>query len=135
MKIIKSLIVIFLLLLPVVVFGNPDYVELNDLAIIRGIGVSCQEEVSLYLQEIIPIKGDSGISYDYEYYQADGKKLGNAYQKIEEKTKKKLYLSKIDYLVTDCKKSSFILDEFHLKDIKIYHVKEMVLEQLKETKS
>ena len=81
MKIIKSLIVIFLLLLPVVIFGNPDYVELNDLAIIRGIGVSCQEEVSLYLQEIIPIKGDSGISYDYEYYQADGKKLGNAYQK------------------------------------------------------
>ena len=66
MKIIKSLIVIFLLLLPVVIFGNPDYVELNDLAIIRGIGVSCQEEVSLYLQEIIPIKGDSGISYDYE---------------------------------------------------------------------
>ena len=135
MKIINSLIVIFLLLLPVVVFGNPDYVELNDLAIIRGIGVSCQEEVSLYLQEIISIKGDSGIRYDYEYYQADGKKLGNAYQKIEEKTKKKLYLSKIDYLVTDCKKSSFILDEFHLKDIKIYHVKEAVLEQLKETKS
>ena len=135
MKIIKSLIVIFLLLLPVVIFGNPDYVELNDLAIIRGIGVSCQEEVSLYLQEIISIKGDSGIRYDYEYYQADGKKLGNAYQKIEEKTKKKLYLSKIDYLVTDCKKSSFILDEFHLKDIKIYHVKEAVLEQLKETKS
>lgn len=135
MKIIKSIIVIFILLLPIIILGNPEYVELNDLAIIRGVGVSCQEEVSLYLQEIIPIKGDSGISYDYEYYQADGKKLENAYQKLEEKTKKKLYLSKVDYLVTDCKKSAFILDEFCLKDIKIYHVKREVLEQLKETKS
>lgn len=135
MKIIKSIIVIFILLLPILIFGNPEYVELNDLAIIRGIGVSCQEEVSLYLQEIIPIKGDSGISYDYEYYQADGKKLRNAYQTIEEKTKKKLYLSKVDYLVTDCKRSAFILNEFRLKDIKIYHVKRDVLEQLKKTKS
>ena len=135
MKIIKSIIVIFILLFPILIFGNPEYVELNDLAIIRGIGVSCQEEISLYLQEIIPIKGDSGIRYDYEYYQADGKKLINTYQAIEEKSKKKLYLSKVAYLVTDCKKSSFILDEFHLKDTKIYHVKEAVLEQLKETKS
>ena len=135
MKIIKSIIVIFILLLPILIFGNPEYVELNDLAIIRGIGVSCQEEISLYLQEIIPIKGDSGIRYDYEYYQADGKKLINTYQAIEEKSKKKLYLSKVAYLVTDCKRSAFVLDEFRLKDIKIYHVKRDVLEQLKKTKS
>ena len=66
MKIIKTIVVFFLLLLPVIIFGNPQYVELNDLAIIRGVGVSCGEEINLYFQEIIPIKGDSGINYEYE---------------------------------------------------------------------
>ena len=72
MKLIKALGVIFVLLLPVVIFGNPKYVELNDLAIIRGVGISCGEEVNLYFQEIIPVKSDNGISYQYEYYQSSG---------------------------------------------------------------
>ena len=50
MKLIKALGVIFVLLLPVVIFGNPKYVELNDLAIIRGVVISCGEEVNLYFQ-------------------------------------------------------------------------------------
>ena len=50
------------------------------------------------------------------------------------KTKKKVYLSKIKFLVTNCSKSNFILKEFNLKNVKIYHVNQDVLEKLKETK-
>lgn len=136
MKIIKTIAILFLLLLPVIIFGNPKYVELNDLAIIRGVGVSCGEEINLYFQEIIPIKGDSGINYEYEYYQSDGKNLEKALHKVDLKAKKKLYFSKIKFLVTDCKKSDFILKQFDLKleDIHIYHVKNQVFEKVKNTK-
>ena len=136
MKIIKTIVVFFLLLLPVIIFGNPQYVELNDLAIIRGVGVSCGEEINLYFQEIIPIKGDSGINYEYEYYQSDGNNLENAFHKLNLKTKKKLYLSKVKFLVSDCKKSDFILKQFDFKreDIHIDHVKNQVFEKVKDTK-
>lgn len=134
MKIIKTILLIFILLLPVIIFGNKDYVELNDLAIMRGIGVSCGKDTELFFQEIIPTKGDGGISYQYDYYQGDGDNLKDAYHKVKIKTKKKVYLSKIKFLVTNCSKSNFILKEFNLKNVKIYHVNQDVLEKLKETK-
>lgn len=135
MKILKSILVIILLLIPIMIFKIPEYVELNDLAIIRGAGVSCHEdEVSLYFQEIIPMKGDAGITYQYGYYQGDGTNLHTAFQKIEDKNKKKLYLSKIKFLVTDCKTSTSFLKEFKQKDIKIFHVKRGVLKELKQIK-
>lgn len=134
MKIIKTLIIVFILLLPVIIFGNPPYVELNDLAIIRGAGVSCGRETNLYFQEIIPVKSDNGIAYEYEYYQGGGKNVQDAFHKIELKTKKKLYLSKIKFLVTDCTKSSKILNDFDLDDVKVYHVQEEVLKHLKKIK-
>lgn len=134
MKLFKTVIVIFILLLPIIIFGNKEYVELNDLAIIRGVGVSCNNDKELYFQEIIPVKGDNGIQYEYEYYQGDGKNLEDAYQKLALKTKKKLYLSKVKFLVTDCKSSDFILEQFRLKDIKIYHIQDDVFKKLKKTK-
>lgn len=134
MKIIKTLIIVFILLLPVIIFGNPPYVELNDLAIIRGVAVSCGEETDLYFREIIPVKNDNGIDYQYEYYQGSGKNIRDAFQKIELKTKKKLYLSKVKFLVTDCTKSDKILNDFDLDDVKVYHVQEDVLKHLKKIK-
>ena len=134
MKLIKVLGVIFVLLLPVVIFGNPKYVELNDLAIIRGVGISCGEEVNLYFQEIIPVKSDNGISYQYEYYQSSGKNINTAFQKMRLKTKKKLYLSKVGFLVTDCTKSNKAIKQFELENIKIYHVQADVFNRLKKIK-
>lgn len=131
MKIIKTLVIIFILLLPVVIFGNLEYVELNDLAIIRGVAVSCGKETNLYLKEIIPTKGDNGITYQYEYYQGSGRNIQKALEKINLKTKKKLYLSKVKFLVTDCTKSNKIINEFNLKHIKVYHVQDGVLKELK----
>lgn len=134
MKLIKTLVIIFILLLPVIIFGNPTYVELNDLAIIRGVGVSCGKETNLYLKEIIPTKGENGITYQYEYYQGAGKDVSKALEKINLKTKKKLYLSKVKFLVTDCTKSNHIMNDFELKHIKVYHVQDDVLKELKKIK-
>ncbi len=134
MKVFKALIIIFLLLLPVIIFGNPKYVELNNLAIIRGIGVSCNEDINLYFQEIIPTKGDNGIKYQYEYYQSDSKNINDAFKKIQLKTKKKLYLSKVKFLVTDCTKSNQILKDLKLHDLKIYHVQNDVFKRLQKIK-
>lgn len=134
MKIVKTLVVIFVLLLPVIIFENPTYVELNDLAIIRGVGVSCGKETNLYLKEIIPTKGEIGITYQYEYYQGAGKDVSKALEKINLKTKKKLYLSKVKFLVTDCTKSNHIMNDFELKHIKVYHVQDDVLKELKKIK-
>ena len=103
MKLLKAIGVLILLILPVFIFKVPEYVELNDLAIIRGVGLSCQgEKVTLTLKEIIPIKGENGITYQYEYYQGESKDISGAYRKILDKTKKKLYLSKVKFLVTNC---------------------------------
>lgn len=134
MRVLKHLIIIFVLLLPMIIFGVPPYVELNDLAIIRGVGVSCGKEVNLYFQEIIPTKADNGITYQYEYYQGSGKNINDALKKIELKTKKELYLSKVKFLVTNCTKTNKINKNLKLDDIKVYHIQEAVIDYLKKIK-
>lgn len=134
MKLLKTIGVLILLILPVFIFKVPEYVELNDLAIIRGVGLSCQEEkVTLTLKEIIPIKGENGITYQYEYYQEESRDISDAYHKIEDEIKKKLYLPKVKFLVTNCKNSDEFFQKFSLEDVKIYHVKKSVVKKLKET--
>ena len=134
MKLLKAIGVLILLILPVFIFKVPEYVELNDLAIIRGVGLSCQgEKVTLTLKEIIPIKGENGITYQYEYYQGESEDISGSYRKILDKTKKKLYLSKVKFLVTNCKNSDEFFQKFPLEDVKIYHVKKSVIKKLKKT--
>lgn len=134
MKLLKTIGVLILLILPVFIFKVPEYVELNDLAIIRGVGLSCQEEkVTLTLKEIIPIKGENGITYQYEYYQGESRDISGSYRKILDKTKKKLYLPKVKFLVTNCKNSDEFFQKIPLEDVKIYHVKKSVIKKLKET--
>lgn len=133
---IKKIILIGVLLLFSLLLPLGEYVELNDLAIIRGVAVGCgEEEVQLYLKEVIPVKVEQGIKYQYDFYQATGKNITRSYQRITDKTKKKLYLRKIKFLVTDCKTTEHIMDELHLKDIKIYHVQEDLLSTLKKVNS
>lgn len=123
-----SVFVIISLFLPI-----PSYVELNDLAIINGVGVSCeQEEVTLYLKEVIPVKAEQGIEYQYHYYQSSGKDIQLAYEKLNSKIKKKLYLNKTKFLLTNCKTTESIINELHLKDVKIYHNNENILKEVKK---
>lgn len=136
MKLLKHGLVLILLLLPIFIFKIPKYVELNDLAIIQGVGYSCHDgNKILYLKEIIPIKGDAGLEYQYEYYQEQGEKFNNLVQKIEEHTKKKIYLSKVKFVVTNCDISKDVEEELKKEDIKIYYVESDIKQKLKKKTS
>ena len=136
MKLLKHGLVLILLLLPILIFKIPKYVELNDLAIIQGVGYSCNDgNKILYLKEIIPIKGDAGLEYQYEYYQEQGEKFNNLVQKIENHTKKKIYLSKVKFVVTNCDISKDVEEELKKEDIKIYYVESDIKQKLKKKTS
>lgn len=136
MKLLKHGLVLILLLLPIFIFKIPKYVELNDLAIIQGVGYSCHDgNKILYLKEIIPIKGEAGLEYQYEYYQEQGEKFNNLVQKIEEHTKKKIYLSKVKFVVTNCDISKDVEEELKKEDIKIYYVESDIKQKLKKKTS
>ena len=136
MKLLKHGLVLILLLLPIFIFKIPKYVELNDLAIIQGVGYSCHDgNKILYLKEIIPIKGDAGLEYQYEYYQEQGEKFNNLVQKIENHTKKKIYLSKVKFVVTNCYISNDVEEELKKEDIKIYYVESDIKQKLKKKTS
>ena len=137
MKYLKTVFVVILVLVPIFIFKIPEYVELNDLAIIEGIGLSCHEDgVTLYLKEVVPVKSDAGITYQYNYYQSDGKKLDNAYQKIQNKEDKKIFIDRSQYIVTNCTSTDFIFEYFHLYDLKIQHqhTNKNIVKKLKKTK-
>ncbi len=136
MKLLKHGLVLILLLLPIFIFKIPKYVELNDLAIIQGVGYSCHDgNKILYLKEIIPIKGEAGLEYQYEYYQEQGEKFNNLVQKIENHTKKKIYLSKVKFVVTNCNISKDVEEELKKEDIKIYYVESDIKQKLKKKTS
>lgn len=136
MKLLKHGLVLILLLLPIFIFKIPKYVELNDLAIIQGVGYSCHDgNKILYLKEIIPIKGDAGLEYQYEYYQEQGEKFNNLVQKTENHTKKKIYLSKVKFVVTNCDISKDVEEELKKDDIKIYYVENDIKQKLKKKTS
>ncbi len=136
MKLLKHSLVLILLLLPILIFKIPKYVELNDLAIIQGVGYSCYDgHKTLYLKEIIPIKGDAGLEYQYEYYQEQGEKFNHLVQKIENHTKKKIYLSKVKFVVTNCNISKDVEEELKKEDIKIYYVESDIKQKLKKKTS
>ena len=136
MKLLKHALVLILLLLPIFIFKIPNYVELNDLAIIQGLGYSCEGgQRTLYLKEIIPIKGDAGLEYQYEYYKRQGKSFSTLIRKIEDNTKKKIYLSKVKFLVTNCDISKDVLEKLKKEDIKIYHVESNIEKKLKRKSS
>lgn len=136
MKLLKHGLVLILLLLPIFIFKIPKYVELNDLAIIQGVGYSCHDgNKILYLKEIIPIKGEAGLEYQYKYYQEQGEKFNNLVQKIENHTKKKIYLSKVKFVVTNCDISKDVEEELKKDDIKIYYVESDIKQKLKKKTS
>lgn len=94
----KTTIVIILLLTLIV----PKYKELNKLIIIDGIGIEKNNNTYIvYLREIIPIKENNSIKYEYKIYKEKDENINKAINKINNKTNKKLYLDKIKFLVTN----------------------------------
>ncbi len=94
--------IIILILLLSISLMIPKYTELNHLIIIDGIGIEKENNIyTIYLREIIPIKDNNSIKYEYKYYKEKDNDINKAINKINDKTNKKLYLDKIKFLVTN----------------------------------
>ena len=94
--------IIILILLLSISLMIPKYTELNHLIIIDGIGIEKENNIyTIYLREIIPIKDNNSIKYEYKYYKEKDNDINKAINKINDKTNKKLYLEKIKFLVTN----------------------------------
>ena len=116
--------------------GCADYVEINDLAIIKGVGVSYKNSsYTIYMKEIIPARSDDGIEYKYKIYEASADDLESALEKIADKTKKKLYYKRCKFLVTDVDHSDFINEMLEIKPKSIYHPSDDVKDVLAKTNS
>ena len=100
----------------------PPYIELNNLAIIETIGIEEKDNMyTIYLKELIPIKNDQGIKYEYKYYEASSKTIDKAINKIKKETSKKLYFSKIKKIITNIKNTDPIKKELDIKPNSITH--------------
>ncbi len=129
----KKVLLILLIIVSIYFIKIPKYVELNNLAIIEGAGIYYnKKEYTIWLKEIIPLKEEEGINYEYHYYKGSANSLSKALSKIEKNTKKKLYFKQIKYLVTNLNNSKKISKYFHPKNIQ--HAKENIYQLLKESK-
>lgn len=127
-KIILLLIIIFELFL----IKIPDYVELNNLAIIEEIGVIQENnQYTIILKEIIPIKDNQGISYKYTYYEKTSSTLSKAYKNLENSTKKKLYLKKTKSLITNISSSKEVLESLDINPQTITHSSKDIIKEIK----
>lgn len=133
-KFILALLCVFVIVGAFFLIKIPEYVELNNLIIVEGIGVQCDSKnYKLYLKEIIPTKDDNGITYKYKLYDSDNfNSLEKAYKKIEEKSKKKIFYKDARYLVTNCNKSDKIIEYFKIDPNYIEHTKKEIEDVMKK---
>ena len=118
----KKIILILLIIIELFIIKIPKYEELNNLAIIKEIAIEYKEnKYTIYLKEIIPIKDNQGINYKYKIYKETSTTIKKAYNKIKNKTKKKIYLNKVQKLKTNIKNTNKIKNELQIKPKSIIH--------------
>lgn len=110
-KIIISTIILILLFIYIV----PPYNELNNIMIIDTIKVEkINNKYNISFREVIPNKSNNSINYDYKYHKVTTKSINKAISLIEKKENKKLYLSKVKFLITNIN-PSLIKNTFKIK--------------------
>lgn len=80
----KKIFIIGLILISFLIIKIPKYVELNHIHIIKEIQIICNQgfyEVSL--KEIIPIKKDNGVNYQYKTYLEQGTSIHKIKDKLD----------------------------------------------------
>lgn len=103
----------------------PKYVELNDLVIVEGIGISCGDDYKVYIKEIIPTKDDTGMNYKYKIYDGNFKKLDNFMDIMMNKIDKKVFYKDLKYIITDCDNTSEVRSKLKIKPKYIKHVQDV----------
>lgn len=128
----KYLAILIAIILMTIFIKVPKYVELNNLILVDGIGVSCRNEsYTLFIKEIIPTKKETGIIYSYKIYEDTNSNINKAYKNIEEKVKKKIYSKEARYIITDCDKSDKIIKYFNINPKYIKHTKKNIAKEIK----
>ena len=131
----KKLFLILLITIELSLIKIPTYVELNNLAIIEEIAIEQKDnQYTIILKEIIPIKANEGINYKYKYYKETSLTIKKAYNIISSKTKKKLYLNKTKSLITNISSSKDIINTLNISPKTIIHTKN-IYEEIKYSKN
>lgn len=108
-----------------------DYVELNNLIIVKNIGLDCQNNIyNLYIKEIIPEKNTNNINYKYKIYQSKGKNIKEAYQNLINNTSKKIFIKDTKSIITNCHNNKNIIKYFSLNKTTIIHTKKSIKKEL-----
>lgn len=129
----KKYILIIIIIIELVTFKIPPYLELNDLAIIEEIIVEKQQNnYKLTLKEKIPTKGDQGINYKYKYYTKTAKTIKKAYNYLQKSTKKRLYLNKAKSLVTNMTTSKKIIESLDINPKTITNTNKFTYKEKKD---
>ncbi len=129
----KKIFIILIIILGAYIIKIPTYVELNNLAIIEQIAINYKNEYyTIYLKEIIPKKDENGINYEYTYYKASGKNIKSTLNKLNNKTKKKLYLKKVKSLITNLNTTKKVIKELNINPQNIIHTKKDIYKKLKD---
>lgn len=131
---------IIVLLVLIITFGFiikiPEYHELNDLAIIQGVSVEYKNNSYIvYMKEVIPIRSDMGIDYKFKYYEGESSDLEKAIERVQDRTKKRLYYKKVKFLATNIENSDYIKDILKINPKNVYHPAGDIKEHLKKTNS
>lgn len=118
----KKIFLILLITLELSLIKIPPYKELNNIAIIEMIAIEKMDgDYLITLKEIIPIKADQGIDYEYKYYNAKSTNLSTGIEKLTKSTKKKLYLNKVKFLITNINNTNQVIEELNIKPKTIIH--------------
>ena len=130
----RLIIILIIIILSIIIIDIPKYEELNNLAIIDAIGIEKDNDtVKIILREIVPLKDDNGIKYDYIYYKNSANTVKNALIKIKKNTNKKIYLDRCNYLVLDSNYTEDIKAILHINPKIIYHRTNNILNYIKKS--
>ena len=114
-------------------FIKDKYIELNNLVIVEGIGLECSdEEYNIYLKEIIPVKDDSGIEYEYKYYNVKSDELNKSYSMFDEKISKEIYYDNTKYVITNCTSTKKLIYTYNINPKYIIHTNKNIKKELND---
>ena len=110
----KKYIIIMIIITSFFYIKIPKYRELNHIHIINEIKIKCNNDnYQVILKEIIPIKDDNGIEYEYKEYV----KTGNNIIDIKKEYDKDNYFfyKDIKKINTKCISKNMIINIFKIK--------------------
>ena len=107
----KKIFILIIFILSIT--GCNNYSDLNELAIIKSIGISHNDNYTLYAEIIEEIDKDNNPKMTI--YEVNGKSINELFQNIKKEVNKEIYLSHIDLLLLD-----FNLNNQDFKNINDY---------------